>query len=116
MTLDQITSVILFGGNTRVPLVQAALRSALGSGKEDLIAQNVNTDEGAVLGAAFYGAALSRQFKMKNLDVSERSVYDFSLVGGAAEVVFPKGSKQGTKKSILLPAKDDQSLEFQQNG
>lgn len=119
LTLDQLTSVILFGGNTRVPLVQAALRSALGSGKEDLIAQNVNTDEGAVLGAAFYGAALSRQFKMKNLDVSERSVYGFSLASNGdsvPEVIFPKGSKQGTKQSILLPAKDDQSLVFEQDG
>ncbi|WWD16084.1 hypothetical protein CI109_100509 [Kwoniella shandongensis] len=112
LTLSDITSVILFGGNTRVPLVQSAIKSVLGDA-EDRIAQNVNTDEAAVLGAAYYGAALSRQFKMKNLNVTEKSVSDI-LMG--EELVFPKGSKLGDKRSILLPAdKGEVTLEFAQS-
>lgn len=109
--LDDVTSLILFGGNTRVPFVQAAIRDALGG--RDIIAQNVNADEGAVLGAAYYGAALSRQFKMKSIEVSETSVWDFTL--GTDEVIFPKGTRMGTKKALVLPA-EDQTIEFYQAG
>jgi hypoxia up-regulated 1 len=111
ISLDDITSLILFGGNTRVPFVQAAIRDALGG--RDIIAQNVNADEGAVLGAAYYGAALSRQFKMKSIEVSETSVWEFTL--GTDEVIFPKGTRMGTKKALVLPA-EDQTIEFYQAG
>ncbi|KAK8869653.1 hypothetical protein IAR55_000221 [Kwoniella newhampshirensis] len=112
LTLSDITSVILFGGNTRVPLVQSAIKSVLGHA-EDRIAQNVNTDEAAVLGAAYYGAALSRQFKMKNLNVTEKSVSDIIM---GEEVIFPKGSKLGDRQSIALPAdKGEVVLEFAQS-
>lgn len=103
LTLDDINSIILFGGNTRVPLVQSSIRSILG-GHEEKLAQNVNTDEAAVLGAAYYGAALSRTFKMKNLNVTERSVYDISL---GDEVIFEKGTKLGERKIITLPIPSD---------
>jgi hypoxia up-regulated 1 len=66
-----------------------------------------------VLGAAYYGAALSRQFKMKSLDVVERSVYGFSK---RDDVIFPKGSRLGEKKGITIPPKEDQVLEFYQDG
>lgn len=111
--MKDITSVILFGGNTRVPLVQSSIRSVLGD-REDIIAQNVNSDEAAVLGAAFYGAALSRQFKMKKLELHERSVYPFEA-GVEGEVVFPAGTLLGERKAIVLPAVD-QSVEVSQNG
>ena len=110
MTLTDITSVILFGGNTRVPFVQSAVRSVLGDA-EDRIAQNVNTDEAAVLGAAFYGAGLSRQFKMKNIEVVEAAVEEFRM---GDEVVFAKGAKLGSRKTLSFPADDDQIFEFSQ--
>lgn len=108
-----MTSVILFGGNTRVPLVQSSIRSVLGD-KEDIIAQNVNSDEAAVLGAVFYGAGLSKQFKMKKLELHERSVYDFQA-GVAGEVIFPAGTLLGERKTMVLPAVD-QSVEVMQDG
>ncbi|WVF72219.1 hypothetical protein IAT40_007031 [Kwoniella sp. CBS 6097] len=115
LTLAEINSVILFGGNTRVPLVQTALKSALG-GTDDKIAQNVNTDEAAVLGAAYYGAALSRTFKMKNLNVTERSVWDITM---GDEVIFPSGTRLGEKKILTFPAEKVAStgleLEFAQS-
>jgi hypoxia up-regulated 1 len=113
LNIKDVTSVILFGGNTRVPLVQSSIRSVLGD-KEDIIAQNVNSDEAAVLGAAFWGAALSRQFKMKKLELHERSVYPFEA-GVGAEVIFPAGSPLGERKSLVLPAVD-QSVEVLQGG
>lgn len=114
LTLDDLTSFILFGGNTRVPFVQSAIKEVLG-GAEDKIAQNVNADEAAVLGAAYYGAALSRQFKMKAIEVIERSVRD-TTVEPAGEILFPVGTALGTKKTLSFAAKDDFTLEFAQGG
>ena len=44
---DDITSVILTGGASRTPMIQSAVRAAVGESK---IAMNVNADEAAVLG------------------------------------------------------------------
>lgn len=110
LSLPQLTSVILFGGNTRVPFIQSAIRSVLGDA-EARIAQNVNTDEAAVLGAAYYGASLSRQFKIKNLEVTEPALEEFTM---GDEVLFEKGAKLGTRKTISIPAEEDSVLEFSQ--
>jgi hypoxia up-regulated 1 len=45
---DDIESVILIGGSSRVPMVQAAVAAVVG---EEKIAKNVNADEAAVLGS-----------------------------------------------------------------
>lgn len=110
LSISDLTSVILFGGNTRVPLVQSAVRAVLGDA-EDRIAQNVNTDEAAVLGAAYYGAALSRQFKMKSLNVTEAAMEPFMM---AEEMIFQKGTRLGTRKSLALPPRNDLVVEFAQ--
>lgn len=110
--LNSITSVILFGGNTRVPFVQSAIKSVLGG--DERIAQNVNSDEAAVLGAAYYGAALSRQFKMKSIELHEKSVYDIT-VGDHTTALFSKGTKLGDRKTLVLPAVENLTLEFAQN-
>lgn len=126
LSIDQITSILLFGGNTRVPLVQTALKEAIESlasesstkrTAEDIIAQNVNTDEAAVLGAAFYGAGLSRQFRMKNIELHEKTVYDYALGvnGQVKEVVFEKGTELGERKGVRLEPVD-QTIEVMQNG
>ena len=112
MDMPNITSIILFGGNTRVPFVQSALKSVLSDEDADKIAQNVNTDEAAVLGAAFYGAALSKVFKMKKIDVTETSFEDFRMDG---EVLFPAGSVLGEKKTITLPTNGLTSFDFSQD-
>ncbi len=53
----------------------------------DKIAQNVNTDEAAVLGAAYYGASTSRQFRAKvDLKLQEVTGYEISYsIDGAGE-------------------------------
>ena len=83
------------------------------------IALNVNGDEAAVLGAALHGAGLSRQFKTKNIKVSDISVHDIQASYLAASttstsrprtitsLVFPAGSKVGTKKILTFKRKED---------
>ncbi|KAG6857031.1 hypothetical protein H0H87_010704 [Tephrocybe sp. NHM501043] len=121
LTLDQISSVLLVGGTTRTPMVQNAVKAAVGA---DKIALNVNADEAPVLGAAFYGASLSRQFKTKNIKVSDISLHDVEVGYFAAPttslsrprsistLVFPAGSKAGTKKTLTFKRKEDFTLYF----
>jgi hypoxia up-regulated 1 len=103
LTLANITSVILFGGNTRVPLVLAQVKDTVGA---ERIAQNVNADEGAVLGAAFHGAGLSRQFKTKDIKLSDRIGYE--IVTDKGEVVFGPDAKAGDKAVVIIKDKSDQ--------
>ncbi|KDR78342.1 hypothetical protein GALMADRAFT_64912 [Galerina marginata CBS 339.88] len=119
LTLDNITSVILTGGSTRTPMIQAAVKTAVG---EDKIALNVNADEAAVLGAALHGASLSRQFKTKPIKVSDISLHDIQVSYSAAPsssntrprsittLIFPAGSKVGTKKVLTFKRKEDFAL------
>lgn len=88
----------------------------------DKIATNVNTDEAAVLGAALHGASLSRQFKTKNIKVSDIAAHDIQVSYFAAPtspntrprsittLIFPAGSKVGTKKVLTFKRKEDFSL------
>ncbi|CAJ0627449.1 4479_t:CDS:2 [Entrophospora sp. SA101] len=67
---ETIASVI--GGGIRVPAVQNMLKGLIG---EDKIAQNLNGDEAAVLGAGFRGAGLSHHFKVKEVKVTDITSY-----------------------------------------
>nr|CAG8458621.1 14126_t:CDS:10 [Entrophospora candida] len=67
--LESITNdLIKLGGGIRVPAVQNMLKGLIG---EDKIAQNLNGDEAAVLGAGFRGAGLSHHFKVKEVKVTD---------------------------------------------
>ncbi|KAF9265145.1 actin-like ATPase domain-containing protein [Marasmius fiardii PR-910] len=121
LTLDNITSVIYTGGATRTPMIQAAVKALVG---EDKIAMNVNADEAAVLGAALHGASLSRQFKTKNIQISDITVHDVqasyqaSPASGSSQPrtittgIFPAGSKAGTKKTLTFKRKEDFVINF----
>ncbi|KAF5376021.1 hypothetical protein D9615_007709 [Tricholomella constricta] len=121
LSLDEITSVLLVGGTTRTPMVQKAIKAAVGAEK---IALNVNADESPVLGAAFYGASLSRQFKTKNIKVSDIGLHDVEVSYFAAPttplsrprsittLIFPSGTKVGTKKTLTFKRKEDFTLFF----
>lgn len=114
--LNNVTSLIFTGGSTRTPMIQAAVKAAVG---EDKLAYNVNADEAAVLGAALHGASLSRQFKTKNIKVNDVGVYDVQATYAAAAtspnarprsittLIFPAGSKVGTKKTLTFKRKED---------
>ncbi|XP_006455585.1 hypothetical protein AGABI2DRAFT_210009 [Agaricus bisporus var. bisporus H97] len=116
LSMNDISSVVFTGGATRTPMVQAAVKKVVG---EDKMAFNVNADESIVLGAALYGASLSRQFKTKNIKVNDLTVYDLQASYAAAPtspdakprtittLVFPAGSKTGTKKTLTFKRKED---------
>ncbi|KXN81662.1 Hypoxia up-regulated protein 1 [Leucoagaricus sp. SymC.cos] len=116
MDMSNITSLIFTGGATRTPMIQAAVKAAVG---EDKLAYNVNADEAAVMGAALHGASLSRQFKTKNIEVNDVGVYDVQASYAAAAtspnarprtittLIFPAGSKVGTKKTLTFKRKED---------
>ncbi|KAK0522505.1 lumenal Hsp70 protein [Tilletia horrida] len=93
--LGDITSVVLVGGNSRVPLVQQAI-TTLGGVPESILAQNVNADEAAVMGAAFFGASFNPQLKMKAIQARDYNPYSIVLKepSGKPQVVFPVGPFQ----------------------
>ena len=83
---------------------------------------NVNADEAAVLGAALHGASLSKQFKTKDIRVVDMNPYDIQasytaenkkLASAAVKprtintLVFPAGTKTGTKKTLTFRRQDD---------
>lgn len=105
------------------------------------IAQNVNADEAVVLGrsrssvtsrgpefffvllgAAFYGATLSPQFRTKDIRVTDIIIHDLQASYFAAPsaadarprtistLIFPAGSKVDTKKTLTFKRKEDFSV------
>lgn len=76
LSMTDITSVILVGGTSRVPMVRNAVTTLVG---EDKIAQNLNADEAAVMGAALYGAGLSKQFRTKEIRLTGLSPYGVQM-------------------------------------
>ena len=86
LTLEEIDSVIFHGGGLRVPWVSKLLENVVGENK---ISRTVNSDEAAVMGATFRGAALSNSFRVKEIVVKDVNVY-------AVGVTYQKdGSEKG---------------------
>ena len=100
-------------------MIQEAVKGAVGAGK---LAFNVNADEAAVLGAALHGAALSRQFKTKDIRVTDVGPYDIQVsyqaeskqVGARPRnintLIFPANTKTGTKKTLTFKRQEDFKL------
>jgi len=117
---ENVTSVILTGGASRTPMIQQAVKTTVGENK---VAVNVNADEAAVLGAGLHGASLSRQFKTKDIKVSDVYMYDIQASyttepkeGGSSKsitsTIFPPSSKTGSKKTLTFKRKDDFSIKL----
>ncbi|KAI5474325.1 protein of heat shock protein Hsp70 family [Pseudohyphozyma bogoriensis] len=121
LTLDDVASVILVGGSSRVPMVEAAVRAAVG---EDKIAKNVNADEAAVMGAALYGAGITRGFRTKDIRVQDVTPFSIDVAYEAdktdeetdARIVsthlFDRLAKTGVKKTLTFKKTSDFSLQF----
>lgn len=73
LTFADIDSVIVHGGASRTPFVQARLEAVAGKSK---IRANVNADEAAVFGAAFKAAGLSPSFRVKEIRDSDTQGYN----------------------------------------
>ena len=101
-------------------MIQQAVKTTVGENK---VAVNVNADEAAVLGAGLHGASLSRQFKTKDIKVSDVYMYDIQASyttepkeGGSPKTItstiFPPNSKTGSKKTLTFKRKDDFSIKL----
>uniref|UniRef100_A0A0B7BAA7 Hypoxia up-regulated protein 1 n=2 Tax=Arion vulgaris TaxID=1028688 RepID=A0A0B7BAA7_9EUPU len=93
LTLDDIVDVVLMGGGTRIPKIQAILRRYLERGD---LGKSINTDEAAALGAVYKAASFSKMIKVKSFEVLEGNVYPISVV-----YERPTVYKDGQVKSVM---------------
>ncbi|KAK6458646.1 lumen HSP seventy [Scheffersomyces xylosifermentans] len=93
LSLDDVKSVILNGGSTRVPFVQKHLTTLI---TEEKISKSVNTDESCALGVALRGLKLKTQFeKATEIKIIEKNFNNYEIVtdnSNDLQVVFPRGS------------------------
>ncbi|CAG5142565.1 uncharacterized protein ALTATR162_LOCUS1176 [Alternaria atra] len=102
LTFADIDSVIVHGGASRTPFVQARLEAVAGKSK---IRANVNADEAAVFGAAFKAASLSPSFRVKEIRDSDTQGYNHGYqymfnMKDRDQKIFTPSTKLGATKDL----------------
>ena len=91
----EIDEILLVGGQTRTPLVQAKVEEFFGR----QVSKGINPDEVVALGAAIQGQALVDEgMEMLLLDVTPMSL-GIATVGGGETILIPKNTTIPTQKS-----------------
>jgi hypoxia up-regulated 1 len=116
LKIGDLDSVILHGGAIRTPFVQKELERLVGDAEK--IRTNVNSDEAAVFGAGFRGAALSPSFRVKDIRTSGGAGY----AGGVKwtniyekpqhQRLWESTSHLGTEKQYTFKNQAEFSIDF----
>ncbi|CUM63657.1 uncharacterized protein PRCAT00001240001 [Priceomyces carsonii] len=112
--INNLKSVILNGGSTRVPFVQKHLAALVG---DDKISKTVNTDESCALGTTL--RAYTLKTGNSNVDLKDRIYHNYELsINGDPKIgLFEKGSLAGTNKRLRLgQLKDEYIVDLYEDG
>jgi len=119
LDVSELDSVILHGGATRTPFVQAALEKVVGSA--DKIRSNVNSDEAAVFGAGFRAADLSPSFRVKEIRIADGAAYSAGMKWTDPKdklrhqrLWAPTSHIGAAPKEVTIPNHEDLSITFYQ--
>lgn len=75
LSIETISQVVLFGGNTRVPKIQEVLKRSINME----LSKNLNSDEAAAMGAVYRAADLTTGFKVKKFITKDAVVFPIQV-------------------------------------